>query len=280
MIREFTNNDKKQIVKIVKQDMIINVEDINFITNHSNKIIVFEDDKEGIIGFSSFRLWGKNKADIYTYVIPGARHKGIGTQLYHEIMKNVEDINLEFISTRLKVDKDDATSFYEKLAYEKWYVEVILYYHGSEQPQSNLKFVQYEDKYFEQYAEGLRMSFYELRKTNDFQPYLCCELSEEKRKEFLDNKENLFLLLDDEQLIASAAVYKNGCIDDIFVHPSYQGKGYGKILLQSAINKAIGYGSNCISISAIEWNIRALNLYQSLGFDIVQTTNYYRKYRG
>lgn len=278
MIREFRIEDKKQLVDIVKQGIMIDEEDIKFITDNSNKIIVFDDKKAGILGFSSFRIWGKdkNKADAYTYIVLSSRRKGIGTLLYNEILKNVDDNNLEFISTRIKIDNNDAASFYKKLGYEKWYVELDLYYHGSEQPKSNLKFVPYEDKYFEQYAEGLRTSFYELRKSNDFQPYLCCELNEEKRKEFLDNKENIFLLLNNEKLIASVIVCNNGFIGDIFVVPSYQGKGYGKKTMQFAINKAIGYGSNCISLSAIDWNTRALNLYQSLGFNIVQTTYYYR----
>lgn len=184
MIREFNTEDKQQIVDIINQGMISVMEDINFIIDNSNKIIVFEDNEPSILGFSAFRIWGKenNKADIYTYVVPTSRKKGIGTLLYHEIMKNVDNINLEFISTRIKLGEDDATFFYKKLGYEKWYTELALYYHGSEQPISNLKFIQYEDKYFKQYADGLRTSFYELRKSNDFQPYLCCELNEEKRK--------------------------------------------------------------------------------------------------
>lgn len=278
MIREYNFQDKIQLFDIVRQEIMITEEDINFITDNSNKIIVFDHNEAGIIGFSTFRTWGKdkNKADIYTYVVPSSRKKGIGTKLYHEIMKNSDKINLKFISTRIKVDKDDSTSFYKKLGYEKWYVELDMHYHGSEQPKSDLKFVPYEEKYFEQYAQGLRTSFYELRKANDFQPYFCCELDEEKRKEFLDNKANLFLLLDNEKLIASIAVYNNGLIDDLFVLQSYQGNEYGKKTVQFAINKVIENGSNCISLSAIDWNTRAINLYRSLGFSIVQTTNYYR----
>lgn len=281
MIREFHSEDKKQLVDIIKQGIIIDEEEINYIIDNSNKIMVFEDNEAAILGFCTFRLWGKdnNKADIYTYVVPDSRKKGIGTLLYNEIMKDLDGIYLEFISARMKFDNDDATSFYNKLGYDKWYVEVVLYYHGLEQPNYNLKFVPYEDKYFEQYAEGLRTSFYELRKTNDFQPYLCCELNEDKRKEFLGNKENIFLLLDSEKLVASVIVNNNGLIDDVFVQQSYQGQGYGKKLMQFAINKAIGYGSSSISISAIDWNTRALNLYQSLGFHIEQTTHYYRLFR-
>ncbi len=277
MIREYKLEDKVQLVNIVKQDIMIDETNITFVTDNSNRIIVFDDTKAGIIGFSTFRIWGKdnNKADVYTYVVPNSRKEGIGTLLYHEIMKNADQVNLTFISSRIKVDKDDTTSFYEKLGYKKWYVDLDLHYQGSEQPESDLKFILYEDKYFEQYAEELRTSFYELRKTNDFQPYLCCDLNEEKRKELLDNKDKLFLLFDNEKLIASILV-NNDKIDDVFVIQSYQGKGYGKKIVQFAINKAIKNGSTCISLSAIDWNTKAINLYQSLGFNIVQTTDYYR----
>jgi len=52
--------------------------------------------------------------------------------------------------------------------------------------------------------------------------------------------------------------------------------GYGKKIVQFAINKAIKNGCNCISLVAIAWNISASNLHLSLGFKIVQTTHYYR----
>ena len=57
---------------------------------------------------------------------------------------------------------------------------------------------------------------------------------------------------------------------------SYPGKGYGKLMLQFAINEAINRGINNIQLRAIQWNKRALNLYRNLGFDIVQTNYYYR----
>ncbi len=283
MIRKYCDEDKKRILDIVRQGILTDDEELDFITENSNEIIVFDDETNGILGFSTFRVWGENhnKADVYTYVVPSSRRKGIGTLLYDEITKNIKDNsaqagNFVFFSTRMKVEKDDPTSFYEKRGYQKWYAEYDMQFDGSEQPASYLLFVPYEEKYFTQYVDGLRTSFYELRKTNDFQPYFCCEWNEEKRKELLDAKDSLFLLFDNETLIASVIVRKNGIIDDVFVVPSYQGKGYGKKLMQFSINKAIDRGNSCISLRAIEWNSKALNLYQSVGLDVVQTTNYYR----
>ena len=282
MIKDFSIEDKEQLFKIIKQGIIIRDEDfINYITHKDIKIIVYADNETGIIGFSSFRIWGKdkNKADIDTYVVPSSRRKGIGTLLYNEIMKYTAEINLEFINARFRVDKDDATLLYKKLGYEKWYGEHDLIYNGSEQPKSNLSFVSYEDKYFEQYAEGQRASYYEMRKAYDFQPHLCCELDKKKRDELINNKDHTFLLLNNEILIATVAVDDNGFIDGVFVVPAYQGKGYGKIITQFAINKAINNGNSNIELNVVDGNTRAVNLYRSLGFDIEQTTHYYRLFK-
>ncbi|MEA4919978.1 MAG: GNAT family N-acetyltransferase [Clostridiaceae bacterium] len=276
MIREFNINDKAQLIDIVRQDIMIGDEDINFVVDNSNKIIVYDNGQGGILGFSTFRIWGKdkNKADIYTYVATASRRKGIGTLLYREIIKNADSRKLQFVSSRMKEDK--ANAFYEKMGYKKWYVGLDLYYDGAKQPESDLNFVNYEDKHFTQYAEGLRASFYDMRKANDFEPYLCCELSEEKRKEFQSVKDNLFLLFDNKELIASVIVFNNGNIGDVFVTTPYQGKGYGKKVMWFAINKAMEKGNSHPALDAIDWNVRALNLYQSLGFKIKQATDYYR----
>jgi ribosomal protein S18 acetylase RimI-like enzyme len=282
MIREFCVQDKEQLVKIVKQGIMIDEKDIvNYLTDENTKIIVYDDRGTGLLGFSSFRIWGKdkNKGEVDTYVAPASRRKGIGTLLYNEIMKYPDEVNLDFISTRFRADKDDATLHYRRLGYEKWYEELDLYYEGEEQPKSDLKFVSYEDIYFEQYAEGLRASFYELRKANDFKPYLCCELNKEKREELLKNRDDIFLLLNNGNLVASVKINDDGHLDDIFVVTAYQGKGYGKVIVQFAIDKAMQKGCTNIGLSAIGWNKRALNLYQSLGFRIVQATHYYRIFK-
>ena len=52
-----------------------------------------------------------------------------------------------------------------------------------------------------------------------------------------------------------------------------------KKIMQFAINKALENENKHIYIGAIDWNTRALNLYQRLGFDIVQTNQCYRLFK-
>jgi len=148
-------------------------------------------------------------------------------------------------------------------------------YSGARQPECDMEFINYESQYFEQYVEMLRRSFYEMRKCNDFEPYNCCEPDDAKRKELEENKDSIYLLMEDGKLAASVIINKNK-IDDVFVVPDYQGKGIGRKLMQFAINKVIDSGNDFVELSAIAWNQRALHLYESVGFNIVKAIHYLR----
>lgn len=279
MIREFNYEDKEQLIKIVKQEIAILEQDkIELIIGKADKIAVYDDNEAGLLGFCSLRRWGidKKNAEVIVYVVPSSRRKGIGLILYNEIIKYADEFKLNHIDTAFTVDKDDATSFYKNLGYKKWYGMHDMHYNGSVQPESDMEIVPYEDRYFEQYVEGLRNSFYEMRKVHNFQPYLCCEFSKEKREELKRCKKNIFLLLINGDAAAAAKINNNGSLGPIFVAPAYQGKGYGKIITQFGINEALRRGFKDINLEVVEWNVRARNLYLSLGFDIVQTTYYYQ----
>lgn len=57
--------------------------------------------------------------------------------------------------------------------------------------------------------------------------------------------------------------------------PKKQGEGYGKLITQFAINKAIQREIKQINLEVVEWNVRAVNLYNSLGFETVQIMHSY-----
>jgi GNAT superfamily N-acetyltransferase len=118
MIRDFNLRDEEELVKIVKQGVEISEQEIiNYVTGEDIKIIVYEDHELGLQGFSSLEIWDKarEKGELILYVVPYARRRGIGTLLYNEIMKCDSDNKLTSIDTRIRVDKDDASSFYQRL---------------------------------------------------------------------------------------------------------------------------------------------------------------------
>lgn len=54
-------------------------------------------------------------------------------------------------------------------------------------------------------------------------------------------------------------------INNIAVKPEYQGKGYGKLLLNRLVEKA-KEGASAITLEVRKSNLRAQNLYESAGF--------------
>ena len=133
----------------------------------------------------------------------------------------------------------------------------------------------YEDTYFEQYIKVVQESYYELHKTNDLKPYIATKDIVLKYK--LNNKENVFIALENDQIVASVTIGK-GTIDNLMVSPDFQGKGYGKQALQFGVNKLLNQGYDVVHICYMEGNTSAEKLYSSLGFKHLQTTHVYRKF--
>jgi len=278
MIREFKFGNIDKLIENINKGYIIDEDDISTgIQINDNKLFVYDD--TGIKGFGYLELSDKEtkKIKILLYVKPQERRKGIGTELYKEVITSLGDVTPNLLITEFRIDRDDPTYFYKKLGYKKWYGYHELHYKGMFQPNTDIEFVPYEDKYYDQYAKCRQDCFYELRKENDIQPYVSFQLSKEDRENTLKRKEFIYISLKKEQIIASFDLME-GYLDRIIVTPSYQGNGYGKQSTQFAVNKALSQDVQLIHLSVVEWNIKAVNLYKSLGFEIVQTTLIYRQF--
>jgi ribosomal protein S18 acetylase RimI-like enzyme len=130
---------------------------------------------------------------------------------------------------------------------------------------SNLDLVCYEDKYYESYKIVYEQCFYEMRKALELVPYNCCD-----SKDKLDNKKSdIFLLVADNEIIGSVAIYGNE-IDDLIVNKKYQGQGYGKKLLFFAISYMQKNKIEPIKLCVLKWNEKAVNLYEKYGFKCIK----------
>lgn len=277
MIRECKLDDVSEVLRILTEESAIDDSgSINEMLNNDDRLIVYDD--KGIKGIAYAKMVDKEAKtlEILLYVESCSRRKGIGTALYEDMMKYSDAVKPHIIISHYSGDKLNLTSFYNKRGFKKWYVSYDLCYKGEMQPESNVEVLKYEEKYYEQYARGIQDSFYEQRRENDFKPYRCFE-DEENRQLTLNNTKYIYVVLDSDELVASVLI-KDGQIDDAFVIPSYQGGGYGRKIMQFAINKALNEGAQNIKLNAVGWNIRAVSLYKSLGFEIAQTTYYFRQF--
>ena len=105
-----------------------------------------------------------------------------------------------------------------------------------------------------------------MRKALDRKPYNFLS----NYKQIINHIDNIYLLIENDQIIGSIACYGNE-VDDLIVNKKYQKKGYGKKLLLFAMNLIRKNNYNAITLHVAKWNENALKLYQNVGFVIKGT---------
>jgi len=107
--------------------------------------------------------------------------------------------------------------------------------------------------------------------------------SEEAFRAILDSESaHLFVLQDVEGMpvgTLSVGIYRTptGCkawIEDVVVGHEFRGLGYGKMLVEYAIDFISNSGADTISLTSNSSRIAANQLYQSLGFERYETNLY------
>ena len=142
-------------------------------------------------------------------------------------------------------------------------MEIIAYYmqYSGSTIVSNIDLVCYEDKYYDSYKIIYEQCFYKMRKALELTPYNCCD----SREKLIDKKSDIFLLVIDNDIIGSVAIYDNE-IDDLIVNPKYQGQGYGKEVLFFAISYMQKNKIEPVKLCVLKWNEKAVKLYEKYGF--------------
>ncbi len=214
------------------------------------------------------------------YILEEYRNRGFGRQAItylREILDNAK-IQLWVLENNVKARRfyensgfkntEETRSIYRgndytQLRYELpppiWAYE--MYYDKEIDTEPDICCMPFEEKYFEEYMCIYNECFYEMRSTLDIQPYNWYA----QYSQMADKAENVFVLLEDNQMIGSVACYGNE-IDDLIVKKSCQGRGYGKQLLLWAMKHIRQYSGAAITLHVAAWNKQAIRLYENAGF--------------
>ena len=147
-------------------------------------------------------------------------------------------------------------------------MEIVAYemkYFQSFVPENVIDCIPFHEAFFRKYMSIYNACFYNMRKSLDIHPYNYLHSYEQIREKTGD----IFLLLDDGEIIGSVACYGNE-IDDLIVNEKYQGRGYGKQLLLWGMNHIRQRSAAPISLHVAKWNDKALRLYRELGFELTK----------
>lgn len=90
--------------------------------------------------------------------------------------------------------------------------------------------------------------------------------------ELLDQGIQVVTALDGDAIMGQCMFHKNGWIEDLFISPAYRRRGLGRILTTEAINKLYDLGVKTTQLEVWSTNHKAINLYQSMGFEIIRTS--------
>ena len=144
----------------------------------------------------------------------------------------------------------------EIIAYEMKYVKNSV-------EKSEIICIPYEEELFQEYKKIYNECFYEMRKALDIQPYNFLN----EHKQIAEKAKDIYLLINQEEIIGSIACYGNE-IDDLIVNKKFQQKGYGKQLLLWGMQHIREKNNEPITLHVAKWNNNALRLYKKVGFEI------------
>ena len=270
MVRYYTQNDIDEIVKIYTLEYMAMPEEIETLKS-AEKILVYEDN--GIKGFIHLSFSG-DFCTVEMGVSSNELIRPVGLKLWEEAKKLFTENSTTFIKTFHVKDNLQWKEFFDEVGFEYWFSIYRFTYRGGKFNEHKLCVKKYED---ENYIDKISLeseAFQTLRKNCDIEPYnwylaASENARENNRKWTLSEKEHIYLFFEDNDIIGASMV-KNAEVDLLFVNVKYQGKGYGKKILEFTVNRGLEQDSSGVNLNALASNESALRLYKNVGFEVIQ----------
>jgi len=270
MVRNYAQNDIEEIVKIYTLEYMAMPAEIEVLKSAKN-ILVYEDN--GIKGFIHLRFSG-DYCNVEMGVASNDLIRSVGLKLWEEAKKLFVENSTTFIDTCHVKDNLQWKEFFDEAQFEYWFSIYRFTYKGEKFNEPELCVKMYED---ENYIDKIRLeseAFEALRRNCDIEPYNWYLAASEKalensRKRTLSQKEYTYLFFENNEIVGASLV-KDAEIDLLFVNVKYQGKGYGRKILEFAVNRGLEQDPTAVNLNALASNENALRLYKNAGFEVIQ----------
>jgi len=209
--------------------------------------------------------------DLYAYVVPGLRRRGIGSQLLQEAVDGLAAAGARQLSHGVESLGGPAARFLRRhnfyVEHEEWRMERP---DLEDLPPLSLPPGCCQQTYERVQANARFRALYDrsFRATRWYQPYAEADVE----AELDDAADILFLICRGEAVgfawtrLRSSASGRVGEIEPIGVVDGVQGRGYGRALLVSALHRLAQRGAQRARLGVWRENAPALNLYRWAGF--------------
>jgi RimJ/RimL family protein N-acetyltransferase len=285
MIRDYNKDDIDAIIELMdKQHTLLEREkdEERKELQGDKKVLVYDDGR--VKGICTMSFWQnlelRNCCKIIMSVEDARSLKEIADALWKNVQPILIEKDIALLMTNYNETHKRWNEFFEEKKFKDWFGVRDMQYKGGSYEKTKLNFRPYEDEDFEIYYSALGEAFSVMREANDIKPFNVftgqpSEKIEKLKKETLENKENIYMFYDKDIFIGSSIVKDNG-VDDVFVVPVYQGQGYGRKIMEAALNLAFEKDFSAIWLGVVVWNVKAFNLYKSLGFKVYDTFKFQR----
>ncbi|MFP3378961.1 GNAT family N-acetyltransferase [Bacillus sp. SIMBA_069] len=247
---------------------------INFLTARTNEEIndfLFYDNTQLIGALSMYDFERPTKLELIGFVHPNYRKQHIGTTLLQTAMKEIRIRKADEALLIMNGDSASGKEFARHMKLPYLYSEYSMEFKAKEVQKSTkntiqltlassgslLDLIEISSKAFGDSAKNTATWLQKMMNSPSYQVY--CALI-------------------DEKVIGTITVSEQDqstTLSGFAVHPSYQGKGYGKDILSYMVYTLITKGISIIELDVETKNNHALKLYTQCGFEMKKKHDYY-----
>ncbi|PFL19070.1 GNAT family N-acetyltransferase [Bacillus cereus] len=247
---------------------------VNFLTARNKDVIndfLFYDDSQLIGALSMYDFERPTKLELIGFVHPNYRKQQIGTTLLQTAMKEIRIRKADEALIIMNGDSASGKEFAKQMKLPYLYSEYSMEFKAKEvqkttkntiqltlaSSESLLNLIEISSKAFGDSVENTATWLQKMMNSPSHQVYSA---------------------LIDEKVIGTITVSEqeqSTTLSGFAVHPSYQGKGYGKDILSYMVHTLITEGVSTIELDVETKNNNALKLYTQCGFEIMTKYDYY-----
>jgi ribosomal protein S18 acetylase RimI-like enzyme len=228
------------------------------------------------VGFLSFDGF-KRKAETTIFVSKAYRRMGIGTELMKMADKLFSQNEAVERSTGVCRDGDRSSlQFLYKNGYYISYSAYIMEREGESLPERNISVRQYENDDYLICQSISEIAFYKMHELVGMLPSFYFPPNERERKSFLEDRNNIFVMLIDCEIVAVGIICGSE-LCHVSVRPELQARGYGRAFVSFLVNEIMRRGEKIVKLGVVKGN-PAKKLYESLGFKEKSLNHWVTKY--
>ncbi|UNK17003.1 GNAT family N-acetyltransferase [Paenibacillus sp. N3/727] len=231
------------------------------------------------VGFLSFSSLKGRGTETTIFVSKEYRRMGIGSKLIERAEQLLNQYEAVERSMGACIDGDRSSlQFMCKNGYHILHSSYIMVRKGENLPESHFPIRQYEDDDYLMWHGIREMAFYKMRERVGILPSYYYAPSEWERKNFLEDRNNRFVLLVNSEM-AAVGVIDGSELRQVAVRPDMQSRGYGRGFVSFLVNEMMHRGEKIVKLEVVKGN-PAKTMYESLGFKEKSlhhiVTKYYR----